>query len=412
MATFAKALVALALFSSISAAQKFKTLYNFQGEPDGSAPAAGLTVDAAGPKGPFFGTTFSGGATNSGTVFGLTARGKERVIHSFTSATDGANPGASLLLGADGRLYGTTENGGKSGFGTVFALTSNGAKWKFTVIHTFTGKDGAGPRDGLVTDGGGNLYGTTYSGGDSAGCTNCGTVFKLTPKGSKWAISTLHNFGGSMSGDGANPSAGLAMDSLGNLYGTTVLGGAGPCGCGTIFALAPSGGGSYRLIDSFAGGPGDGSEPVGGLILDEGAGLLYGSTFTGGSTGNGTVFQSSVSGPASVIYSFGGGTDGANPVAALLLAYGNLYGTTVNGGTAGDGTVFSLTMTAPEVWSESVLHSFTGVDGANPLGSVIFNNNILYGTASAGGAAASSLVRPNESGNGTAFICTRNPGHC
>jgi uncharacterized repeat protein (TIGR03803 family) len=153
------------------------------------------------------------------------------------------------------------------------------------VLYSFANSpDGAGPFAGLTLDSAGNLYGTTVTGGASG----TGTVFKLAPNGSAgYTESVLYSFGAGP--DGANPYAGLILDSAGNLYGTTPMGGAS--GFGTVFQLAPNGSAGYTesVLYSFGAGP-DGEAPYAGLILDS-AGNLYGTTFGGGSSGNGTVFK-------------------------------------------------------------------------------------------------------------------------
>jgi uncharacterized repeat protein (TIGR03803 family) len=208
----------------------------YTGAPDGSVPLGELTRDA---QGFLYGTTQSGGASNFGTVFKLRAR-QETVLYSFTGGADGASPQGALVRDAAGNLYGTAGGGNNlcshgAQCGVVFKLDTSGHE---TVLYAFKGgTDGADPTDRLVRDAAGNLYGTTYLGGDRP-C--CGTVFKLDTTGTK---SVLHSFTGIP--DGKNPMAGLAMDAAGNLYGTTYQGGLKTChqtggnGCGIVFKLAP-----------------------------------------------------------------------------------------------------------------------------------------------------------------------------
>ena len=199
-------------------------LYSFGASSgDGANPMASLIYH----NGKFYGTTYSGGANNEGTVFSLTPSGTERVLHSFGSSGDGENPrGALLRLGR--LFYGTTVNGGTSGDGTVYAITPSGHE---TVLHSFSGPpDGVGPYDQLA-EFRGTLYGTSYDGG-SGGCASsngCGTIFRITPKGKE---SILHSFTGNP--DGAHPWAGLVV-AKGGMYGTATLGGSG---VGTIFRIA------------------------------------------------------------------------------------------------------------------------------------------------------------------------------
>jgi uncharacterized repeat protein (TIGR03803 family) len=228
------------------AAPSFIVLHSFAGGPtDGGAPYAGLIRDSAGNR---YGTTQSGGASNAGVVFRLSPAGTETVLHSFTYShsgeADGALPDAGLVRDGAGNLYGTTAAGGAAchypGCGVVFKLSPTGTE---TVLYTFTGlADGAGPVGGLLRDTAGNLYGTTSEGGaKSSACSTqtCGVVFKLSPIGT---YTVLHTFTGGA--DGANPTAGLILDTAGNLYGTTAKGGAtSTCnlqnGCGVVFRLTP-----------------------------------------------------------------------------------------------------------------------------------------------------------------------------
>src|SRR6266852_5806774 len=286
--------------------------------------------------------------------------GNETVLYSFTGTNgDGAQPTAGLIMDSAGHLYGTTQFGGVTscfsdrtppGCGTVFKLDRSGNE---TVLHSFTGTngDGANPAASLIMDSAGNLYGTTQFGGVTC-CSSgyfvspgCGTVFKLDPSGHETVLYsfTLTN------GDGAQPVAGLIMDSAGNLYGTTPYGGVTsssclvfvtgppiPPGCGTVFKLDPSG--HETLLHSFTGTNGDGAQPVAGLIMDS-AGNLYGTV----AASAGTVFRLEPSGHETVLHSFTGSPDGEDPVAGVIMdSAGNLYGTTYGGGSAGDGTVFRL----------------------------------------------------------------------
>jgi uncharacterized repeat protein (TIGR03803 family) len=221
----------------------------------------------------------------------------ETTLYAFTGGSDGGGPTGGVIADSSGNLYGTTLGGGSSSeCGTVFELSpqKNGG-WTETVLHVFSGSDGCGPDAGLVRDGEGNLYGTTYNGGVGVCNNQCGVVFEVSPpavKGGDWTESTLHSFDNK---DGANPFAALAIDSTGVLYGTTVNGGNGPCeptgiGCGTVFQLTPPsqpGGAWAHVFYSFQ-GP-EGSEPRGNVVLSKG--VLYGTTVNGGHTGYGTVFQ-------------------------------------------------------------------------------------------------------------------------
>ena len=215
-------------------------LHFFTNTPDGSKPQAGLVLDASGN---IYGTTSYGGASHNGAVFEITSGGAESVLYSFAGGiADGANPMGSLVMDSSGNLYGTTEHGGASGHGTVFEITSGGAE---SLLYSFAGgpADGALPLAGLVLDASGNLYGTTETGGTSG----YGTVFKITPGG---AESVLHSFGSG--GDGAYPYySGLVLDASGNLYGTTYDGGSNGS-YGTVFKITP--GGAESVLHSFGSG--------------------------------------------------------------------------------------------------------------------------------------------------------------
>jgi uncharacterized repeat protein (TIGR03803 family) len=251
----------------------------------------------------------------------------------------------------------------------VIPVLSPGARAqsKYRTLYAFTdGKDGGSPVVSLILDPAGNLYGTTLVGG--TGCSVCGTAFELTPKaGGTWKERVLYDFNPK---GGATPYAGMIFDASGNLYGTTYEGGAH--GFGTVYQLTPSNGGwTHRVLYSFVPGrDGGGFKPSAGLIFDS-SGNLYGTTSFGGANLNGTVFRLTPgSGGAwveDVLYQFTGGDDGGNPAGGLIFdAEGNLYGTTPYGGTHTAGVVFEL-KPSNEVWTISVLYSFTGgIDGGRP----------------------------------------------
>ena len=242
-----------------------------------------------------------------------------------------------------------------------------------------------------------DVAGNLYGTASAGGSFGAGVVFKLTTSGQE---TVLHNFTGGS--DGANPQASLVLDKAGNLYGTTYAGGVS--NDGTVFEVTRAG--KERILYSFAGGA-DGANPIAALAIDK-AGNLYGTTTSGGSSGKGTVYMLSVptlpggAWKEKVLHAFGTGTDGAIPVAgATLDTSGNLYGTTSAGGTYGYGTVFQLKRSASS-WSENILHDFAlGSDGGIPYaGLVLDSKGILYGAATEGGGGASS-------GGGTVFELTR-----
>ncbi|MGA9355161.1 MAG: choice-of-anchor tandem repeat GloVer-containing protein [Terriglobales bacterium] len=362
-------------------------LYTFSGGSDGAYPQGGVVMDA---KGNLFGTTSNGGDMSGsvcstfggcGVVFELSPPSggsgswTYSTLHSFTASAkgtiDGGLPYAGLIFDSEGvNLYGTTLGGGALGYGTVFELSPSGSSWNETVLYSFaSGSDGDSPLAGLVFDPQGNLYGTTSQGSN----LGKGVVFELTPPtgdGAPWTENILFAFTGK---SGAYPYAGLTIDSKGNLYGTTAIGGArnGPCnptnGCGVAFEMTPDGNGSWdeNVIYTFESGS-DGGYPYAGLVLSNGN--LYGTTVQGGNTtsancsgtlGCGVVFELTPptgkgSWPETVLYAFNGGADGGFPYAAPMLdSAGNIYGTTSYGGNttasnceavAGCGVVFELTL--------------------------------------------------------------------
>jgi uncharacterized repeat protein (TIGR03803 family) len=347
------------------------------GGADGVYPYAGLIQ---GTDGNFYGTTYSGGASNAGTVFQLTPTGTFTILHTFAGgSTDGANPYSGLRQGRDGNFYGTTFSGGASNAGTVFQMTPTGT---LTILHTFVGgiADGAYPFAGLIQGTDGNFYGTTYSGGAS----NSGTVFQLTPVGT---LTILHTFAGG-SADGAYPFAGLIQGNDGNFYGTTIFGGISSAG--TVFQLTP--GGTLTVLHSFAGGSTDGANPYGGLIQGT-DGNIYGTTLQGGTLNEGVVFQMTLTGNFMILHAFAGGsTDGANPFGGLIQGTnGNFYGTTSHGGASNAGTAFQITSTG----GLSILEAFAAgtAEGAYPFGGLIRGTDgSFYATTSQGGAASAGTV--------------------
>lgn len=314
-----------------------RTLHTFVGT-DGANPTAGLVEDN---NGNLFGTTSQGGngSSSAGTVFKLAppatvgAPWTETVLHTFTGGADGAHPYAGLILDSAGNLYGTTNGGGAFNYGTVFKLDSTGNE---TVLYSFTGfPDGASPYAGVVQDSAGNLYGTTGEGG----AFNHGTVYKLDSSGIE---TVLHSFNGGT--DGAYPCGGLTLDAAGNLYGIANEGGAtGNTGDnGTMFELNNAG--SFTVLHTFSGGVG-GANPAAGMILNS-VGKLLGVTTEGGDRDDdGTVFElDPTTGIFSLLHTFTAGSGGAYPYTGLILdSAGNLYGATVDGGTSKRGLVFEIT---------------------------------------------------------------------
>jgi len=311
-------------------------LHNFDG-PDGEYPLAGLIRDGSGN---FYGTTTQGGSYDGGVVFKMDPTGAETVLYNFTGGNDGGGPNAGLVRDGVGNLYGTTLQGGSTtcavgGCGVVFKLDPTGTE---TVLHAFNGPDGEAPYAGVILGPGGNLYGTTFAGGSSTcGHGGCGVVFKLAPSGEE---TVLHNF--AYGTEGANPYASLLMDKAGNLYGTASDRGTKTClsGCGTVFKLDPVG--NETVLLRFSGYPTDGEYPQAGVVMDA-AGNLYGTTLDGGANITGTVFKLDSSGKETLLHNFVYSSDAAFPYAGVILdSAGNLYGAGQLGGPGGYGTVFKI----------------------------------------------------------------------
>ena len=255
----------------VSKSGQEKVLYNFQNANDGSSPYSGLVRDDAGN---LYGVAEKGGTLGGGVVFKLNKQGHETVLYNFSGGTDGLLPLGALLLDSAGTLYGTTEQGGDYGHGTVFKLTKKG---KLTVLYSFTGADdGDAPVATLLMDATGNLFGMTSQGGTY----NKGTVFKIGKSGK---FTSLYTFTGGA--DGARPLSSLILDAKGQkLLGTTMQGGSGS---GVVFSLSKTG--KEKVLYAFTGGA-DGGFPVAALLLDN-AGNLYSTAEMGGSASAGVVFK-------------------------------------------------------------------------------------------------------------------------
>ena len=331
----------------------FTTLYIFRGGNDGAGPDARVVL---GPNGSLYGTTMYGGGSGCsgsgcGTVFNLqppastqpsTFGGwRKTVLYAFQGGSDGANPGfGDLVFDPSGNIYGTTPLGGNANAGTVFQLTPTGGGWMENVLYSFTGgSDGGAPYGGVVLDRAGNLYGTTFQGGNGY-CVYgpCGTAFELTSSASGWTETILHSFQGGS--DGNNPVAGLNWSSYG-MAGTTSI--AGVNGGGTVFLLN-----NPMFLYSFPGGfnnspwPGPWSNLVDGPM---GMGNS-GTTYADGHYQVGSVFYmyGCAGWEAVTLHDFTGGSDGAYPVSSLVFdANGNIFGTTSQGGAYGFGVVFEIT---------------------------------------------------------------------
>ena len=396
------ALAVLAVPATASPGVALVTLYSFPASGSyGAYPYAGLLQAN---DGHFYGTARAAGADGWGTVFRCTTNGVISLVYAFTYGTDGAVPYGALIQGTNGWLYGTAAGDGPSAGGTVFRMTTSGALTGYslnssntgslpygaliqgqdgnfygtalcggtgrygdpngngtvfkmtpsgvlTTFGTFNFEDGANPASPLVQSADGNFYGTAQSGGAYAGSgsvdsyypalnagTNwvgLGTIFRISPTGT---ITALHSFNNL---DGANPIAGLTLDTDGSFYGTTYAGGS--YNAGTVFKLAPDG--TFSSLYSFTGGD-DGSNCYGGLLLAS-DGNFYGTTEQGGAYNLGTVYRISRDGVLTTLVSFDG-YQGAVPECTLIQATdGNLYGTTQFGGTADYGAIFRISFDGP-----------------------------------------------------------------
>ena len=299
--------------------------------------------------------------------------------------TNGGTPVAALVQGTNGNLFGTTYYGGNSmcplGCGTVFEVMPNGA---LTTLYSFCSQlncpDGSNPYAGLVQASNGDFYGTTYKGGANGD----GTVFKITPSG---MLTTLHSFDLT---DGELPQAGLIQAANGDFYGTTSSGGLKSDG--TVFKITPSG--TLTTLHSFCSqlNCDDGYYPEAALVQAT-DGNLYGTADGGGANNKGTIFKISPSGALTTLYSFcsqSNCADGSGPSAGLIQATnGDFYGITTAGGGKGFGTVFEITPNG----ALTILHSFDLVDGESPRASLVLGTDgNFYGTTPGGGAGSSGTI--------------------
>ena len=363
-----------------SPAQTFTTIAYFT---DGSSVFSSLIQ---GGDGNLYGTSNNGGTSGQGSVFKVTPGGVLTTLYSFCSqpnCADGSAPFTVLALGTDGNFYGTTQNGGTAGMGTVFKITSGGV---FTVLHSFSGTDGNGPDAGLALGSDGNFYGTTFAGGSSTSCSNgCGTIFKITPGG---ALTALHSFSES---DGFGPVAPLIQAKDGNLYGTAYAGGNQvascfpPAGCGTVFKVSIKG--AFTLLHEFDFT--NGARPYAPL-MQAANGAFYGTTFEGGdvafhgcSGGCGTIFKISSGGTFATVHKFLF-SDGGNPYSGLVQATDeNLYGEST---LAGDGNIYKLTLPG----AVTTVYNFTAASqGGGTTAMVQATDGKFYGTYGVPGAVFS-----------------------
>jgi uncharacterized repeat protein (TIGR03803 family) len=332
------------------------------------------------------------GVIGAGARITVAGTATETVLYRFAGGADGAHPVAALLGAAGGVFYGTTQSGGSYGYGTVFKLIPSGSAYTKTTLYNFAGgSDGATPLGSVIADSNGTLYGTTSAGGNcSVVSGGCGTVFALIPTGAAYAERILHRFGGHS--EGLEPMGTLIADTSGALYGTTAFGGLAG-NYGTAFRLVHTANGYVaQVLYRFRSG-GDGANPIDGDgLLPTAAGTLFGTTRNGGSSlcasGCGTVFSLTPEAGAyneHIVHRFTQ-ADGANPSASVIIdASGALYGTTEMGGQFAFGTVFRLAPTG----LVTDLHAFSGVapDGFEPTTRLIGDaKGALYGTTAYGGS--------------------------
>jgi uncharacterized repeat protein (TIGR03803 family) len=301
----------------------------------------------------------------------------ETVLYAFRGGSDGATPSSTLTPDSDGNLFGTTFAGGASGIGTVYELSPNSGSWNETVLFSFNGTNGYGPESGVIFDSEGNLYGSTISKGKKG----YGTVYELKRSTQGvWRATVLHNFGGGEEGE--VPEGNLVFDNSGNLYGTTFYG--GKYGKGTAWELSRTDRGTwaFKNLHTFGGGS-DGENPYAGIILDA-SGNAYGTTWIGGADNAGVVFEliPTSTGPwqEQILYNF----SGAGSIGGLIFdSKGNLYGTTF------DNLVFELTPSSDQEWIETTLAAVAN----SPESTLAFDSEgDLYGTTLNGGNAGMGSV--------------------
>lgn len=341
---------------------------------DGTEPRNGVILDSSGN---IFGTAYYGGDSNRGTVYEV-VKGTNTIkaLTSFGGGSPGAYPSGNIVMDGGGNIYGTTESGGKANLGTIYKLASGTST--VTTLATFDrGKYGASAV-GLVSDGSGNLYGGIYYGGPS----DYSAVYELLNGSS--AVTTLATFSSI-----GNISA-LTLDGSGNIFGTTFFGGAfnngNSYGNGSIFEIA-KGSGTVTTLASFNGT--NGYSPVGGITFD-GDGNMFGTTQLGGAFNKGTIFEFAKGGTAiTALASFTADTNNTQAPVTLDSA-GNIFGTTPYGGPSGSGTVYELVKGSSTI---TTLASFDGANGGGPFTKVTLDGSgNLYGTTIRGGTYGGGTV--------------------
>lgn len=386
-----------AIFRSNKDGSNYAVIHSFdRAGSSGAVPGAPLFE---GQDGTLYGTASSGGDNGAGTVFRLNHDGSGfRVLHSFSFAADDAiNPHAALIQARDGLFYSTASGGGPSGDGAIFRVAGDGTQYEITHTFSNTGGDGRFILASIAVPPDGQLYGTTQLGGRNGR----GTIYKLAPDGSGYAI--IHSFGDN-AGDGAEPHATLTPGPGGMLFGTTYLGGANDAG--TLFKMDTDGGG-FTVLHDFLAAALDGGKPEAQLIVTI-DGLVYGTTAGGGTDDFGTIFKlDSNGGNYSILHHFAGGTnDGKYPESGLTTnGQGVFFGTTANGGAFGAGTVFRIN-TDGSIYQ--TLHDFNTneADGIIPKGTILLGSDgWLYGMTRYGGAHGLGMIyRLQQDGGGYAQL--------
>lgn len=422
--------ISISAVASCQEAQRYLDIHDFGGTtenadgksgPDGVETNAGVTFDKSGNM---YGTTYAGGPNAAGIVWEITASGQYRDLHDFGGAvvnangiigTDGSYPAAAVSVDATGDIYGTAQVGGAFGGGSnsggiVWEITSSGT---YLDLHDFSGPDGALPSSRVTLDASGNLFGTAEWGGAHASGNMGGVVWEITVSGE---YRDLHDFGGFVINangtngpDGVTPNAGVTFDGFGNMFGTTVFGGANEqtqYGSGIVWEITASG--TYIDLHDF-GDSSDGAMPQAGVTFDS-AGNMFGTAFSGGANGVGIIWEISSLGAYRHIHDFGGtitntdgtmGPDGANPYFGNVTfdGYGNMVGAALYGGAhflspwqTGGGMIWEITSSGQYLdlhdfgGTITIANGADGPDGNFPAETVTFDaNGRMYGTTSRGG---------------------------
>ncbi|HEX3651693.1 MAG TPA: choice-of-anchor tandem repeat GloVer-containing protein [Rhizomicrobium sp.] len=376
--------LALALSASGAQAGGFTVVHSFVGgSNDGAGPLGGVAPAGGGS---LYVATDGGGSSSKGTLALIRKDGTSQVLHSFTGGSDGQNAdGAPVKWPLDGNLYGTTQFGGASGCGTIYKYTPGSGAYQ-QIYAAGCAPASAFPFAGLSEvnyNGDDFLLGTGYNGG----VNDDGALFFVTSGSAGSSCTSSFS-----STSGSNPFAGIIQPTKNALYDYTVTTAGGSHNLGALVSISNTDC-TATVLHNFAGGN-DGAAPYGTLLYYKNA--LYGTTSAGGGPGLGTVFKVNPDGSNyTVLHAFQGifqNSDGSFPHSGLTLnkTDGMLYGTTINGGNSNDlGTVFKIN---PRSGTETVVHAFSGSDGAHPYGNLYVKKGAIYGTTVAGGASNLGVV--------------------